>query len=385
MNQWPKSLSRRNNPSLFPYYGVREALSVTNGCVLRDTQVVIPRPLRSRVLQMLHRAHLGVVKMKQLARMHCWWPKIEKDIENLAKSCEVCASLAAKPREEFKPWPEPEHVWSRVHMDFLGPLWNSKWLVVVDAKSKFPFVADMGNDTSAANLCNVLEQAIDWLGPPTTLVSDNGPPFTSMEMGKFYAKYGIEHLTTAPYHPPSNGIAERFVRSFKEAMIKEQQSGQANKQMALRNVLRNYRWTPHTSTGRCPAEALFHRPIRTELARLKPSSTKSTTTKSKFEVGQAVWVMNPQRNKRFGWKPGFVTRTVGSVMYDVELSDGQSCVRHQNQLRPRQIPCTEQHDVEDLPDDLLNRTHSPISTGSPGRQSPRYPSRHRRPPNRYTP
>ena len=108
-------------------------------------------------------------------------------------------------------------------MDFAGLIWNSKWLILIDAKSKFPIVADMKNDTTAKNLRNTLEQVIDWFGPPETLVSDNGQPFNSYEMNQFYEKYGIDHITTAPYHPASNGIAERFVRSFKEAMLKEQE------------------------------------------------------------------------------------------------------------------------------------------------------------------
>ena len=397
LTEWSKSFSKDKQPALAPYYDARHSLSVVHGCLLRDAQVIIPTQLRSRVLGMLHQAHLGPVKMKQMARLHCWWPKMDSDITNMANSCQICAQSAIMPKERFSPWPEPEHVWSRVHMDFAGPVYGSKWLIVIDAKSKFPFVADMGNDTTARSLCNVLEQTIDFLGPPNTLVSDNGPPFNSIEMQQFYRKYGINHITTAPYHPASNGIAERFVRSFKEGMIKQQHSGQTNKTIALRNVLRNYRWTPHTSTGIPPADMLLTRPVRTELTRLKPDSSMLNPTIPKYHIGQLVWTMNPQLNKRTQWQSACVQRTIGSMLYEVQLANGQLWKRHQNQLRPRQTQKDSSSDLDSLPDDLLNRNRKPESIKRPKgvqppqhinpsqQQSPRYPRRNRRPPKRYSP
>ncbi|CAF0960964.1 unnamed protein product [Didymodactylos carnosus] len=168
LTKWPSSFSGSKNPELIPYYNNRYSLLIVNGCILKDTQVIISKQLHNRALHMLHRSHLDTIKMKQLARPHCWWPKMDKDILDITKS---------------------------------------------------------------------LEQIIDFFGPPQMLVSDNGPPFNSYEMNKFYAKYGINHVTTPPYHPASAGLAERFVRSFKEAMIKEQQMGQSKKIIALRNVL----------------------------------------------------------------------------------------------------------------------------------------------------
>ncbi|CAF1519589.1 unnamed protein product, partial [Adineta steineri] len=256
LTKWPTSISKLTKPELIPYFNNRHSISIVKGCLLKDIQVIIPQQLHRQVLRMLHRAHIGTIKMKQLARSHCWWPHMDKDIMEVTKACQTCAQCQSMPKQEFKSWDEPTHNWSRVHMDFAGPIWGSKWLLLVDAKSKFPLVADMKNDTTANNLCQVLEQVIDWFGPPESLVSDNGPPFNSYEMKKFYNKYGITHITTAPYHPASNGLAERFVRSFKEGMNKEQQSGQTDKSKALRNVLRSYRWTPHASTGSSPAEMM---------------------------------------------------------------------------------------------------------------------------------
>ena len=71
-------------------------------------------------------------------------------------------------------------------------------------------------------------------------------------------------------------------------MLKQQHLSHSNKSIALRNVLRSYRWSPHTSTGSSPANLLFRHSIRTEFDIMKPtsSSTKSSLPESKFVVGQ---------------------------------------------------------------------------------------------------
>ncbi|CAF4303877.1 unnamed protein product [Rotaria magnacalcarata] len=166
-------------------------------------------------------------------------------------------------------------------MGFAGPVMNSKWLIIGDAKSKFPIVVDMKNNTSAKYI-----------------LTDNGPPFNSYEMNKFYDKYAIKHITTPPYHPASNGLAERFIRSFKERMLKEQHAGQTNKYFAIRNVLRCYRWTQHTSTGLSPVNMMLSYPVRTDFDIMKPDEPTKRQHKFKYSVGQLVWTLKHQLNNR---------------------------------------------------------------------------------------
>jgi hypothetical protein len=214
----------------------------------------------------------------------------------------------------------------------------------------------MGNNTTAGNLTQVLEQIIDWFGPPESLVSDNGPLFNSYEMIQFYRKYGINHITTAPYHPASNGLAERFVRSFKEAMIKEQQMGQTNKHIALRNMSRTYRWTPYTSTGMCPANMMLKHSIRTDFDLMKPTKPTKPLQQAKFTVGQLVWQLKYQLNKRPQWQPGIIFKQISLMLYEVQSSDGQRYKRHQNQLRHRVSSNNNSFETDSLPGDLLETT-----------------------------
>ena len=38
------------------------------------------------------------------------------------------------------------------------------------------------------------------------------------EFKEFTTVNGIKHILSAPYHPATNGVVERFVQTFKQAM-----------------------------------------------------------------------------------------------------------------------------------------------------------------------
>ena len=236
------------HPEIETYYKIRDQLSIQNDIILRDTQVVIPAELRKQILETLHAAHVGSVRMKKTAREYCWWPNINNDIARLASGCKICASHAPNPTPEYESWPEPKSVWSRVHMDF-ADLWDGKWLIVIDAKSKFPFAIPMGNNTTASSLIDRIDQIFGLFGFPELIVTDNGPPFQSKEVLKYYEAYGIRSLTIAPYHPASNGIAERCVRSFKDSMKKMREEGY-EKMYAVRTFLRGQRIQSRKNSSR---------------------------------------------------------------------------------------------------------------------------------------
>ena len=70
---WPQYLKEED---LQPYFQRRTELSVDQDCVLWGTRVVIPASLRPTLLLDLHSEHMGIVRMKAMARQYLWWPKL---------------------------------------------------------------------------------------------------------------------------------------------------------------------------------------------------------------------------------------------------------------------------------------------------------------------
>ena len=102
-------------------------------------------------------------------------------------------------------------------LPFAGLFQGRMFFVVVDANAKWPEAVEIMSTTSADTL-KALRNMFSRYGLPEQMVSDNGPQFISDEFATFAKKNGIRHICCAPYHPSSNGLAERFVQTFKRAM-----------------------------------------------------------------------------------------------------------------------------------------------------------------------
>ena len=74
--------------------------------------------------------------------------------------------------------------------------------------------------TPSQQAIKILRNLFATHGLPEMVVSDNGSAFTSAEYQTFVKRNGIRHVRSAPYHPSSNGQAERVVQTFKEAILK---------------------------------------------------------------------------------------------------------------------------------------------------------------------
>ena len=254
-------------------------LSVQDGCVLWGNRVVVPPQGRMYALNLLHEGHPGIARMKSLARSILWWPELDSDLEMKVKSCQACQENSkSPPKAPLHPWEWPSKPWSRIHVDFCGPFMGRTIFVIVDAHSKW-LEAAIVSSQSTAQAIRVLRHVFSTHGLPEALVSDNGSAFTSSDFQTFVKRNGSRHIRSAPYHPATNGLAERAVQTIKSALKKNT----GDLETGLSRFLFQYRLTPHSTTGRSPAELLLGRKPRLHLDFIVPSVEQHVSSRQESQ------------------------------------------------------------------------------------------------------
>ena len=331
---------------------IRESLSVSHGCLFYGSRLVIPTKLRKAVLQVLHTGHFGIQRMKNLARSAIYWPSIDKDIESMCRECQECAEHQNLPEKPLThPWSVPERPWSRIHIDHAVNFLGRHWLVVTDAYSKYPCIHSTASISSRKTI-DLLEQDFAHFGYPDALVSDNAACFMSDEFQSWCANRGILHLSGAPYHPATNGAAERLIQTFKKSMRKSQ----LPTDQALQEFLMMFRRTSNAS-GFSPSQLLNGRQIRSKLDILFPNPQTSiqrqqfqqlqTERRRRSVVGKVQYqytvgspcyalLVGPKRSHNKRWVAATVEKVQGARNFIVKVHPtGPTWKRHLNQLRPR--------------------------------------------------
>ncbi|XP_062380634.1 uncharacterized protein K02A2.6-like [Sardina pilchardus] len=364
LSGWPEI----KDPQLMPYYSRKLELSAQDGCILWGARTVIPQQGRVALLKSLHQSHPGVSRMKALARSYVWWPRMDQDIEREVSMCEECQqNRKAPPNAPLHPWEWPERPWSRIHIDYAGPFLGRMFLIIVDAHSKWIDVYPTNSSTSQITI-EKLRHCFAAQGLPQIVVSDNGSCFTSSDFDQFMTQNGIQHITSAPFHPSSNGLAERAVQTFKEG-VKKLRGGSIETRVS--RFLFSYRITPQATTGLSPAEMLMNRRLRSAFDLLKPDikskiqqrqlkqkeNHDKTTRLRRFSPGDAVYTRNYGLGPK--WVPATVESPTGPVSYTVILGNGQRMRRHVDQVRARHPESSSSLDKQTEPPEACSREDEP--------------------------
>ncbi|KFD49838.1 hypothetical protein M513_09305 [Trichuris suis] len=329
LHGWP---SGPQGDEFTQYARHRDELSAVRGCLLWGSRVIIPKQLQNRLLETLHQAHPGMVRMKALARSYVWWPGIDGQIESWVANCSACQQHRNDPpKAPPLAWNWTPQPWSRIHIDFAGPFHGKTYLLVVDSHSKWLDVEQVPSMDSK-EVIHQLARIFAVHGLPDVLVSDNGPAFVSAAFLRFCAANRIRFLRIAPYHPASNGQVERVVHTTKQAL---RMMTPDRWRIKISRFLLNYRLTPHSATGLSPAEILLRRRPRSLLDRPHPDSLASTEKVQKeeginvqaeahrntrrFEAGDRVWARIFHTGAPAKWVIGVVQEVITPRSYWIEL------------------------------------------------------------------
>lgn len=362
---WPEKIT----DELKPYFNKRQSLSTDNDCLYYGNRIVIPQSLKSKALQLLHEHHIGIVRMKMVARSYMWWYQIDSSIDDFVKSCVVCQQTQNLKKEVVTTsWPSTSYPFERIHIDFFH-FGGKIYLLVVDTYSKWLEIVYQKSTTTKCVL-ESLSKIFAVFGFCTEIVSDNGPPFNGNEWKVALEKLGIKVTFSPPYHPQSNGSAERNVQTIKKGLAKFLVSESVEPvEQQIAHFLFKHRNTPSSVTTKSPSHMIFsYKPrIKLDLVNSKivkqgnlviketskescdKGKCKETCDKEKckinkevnsqdlnsripkFKVGDKVLYRNHFK-ELVNWIPARVLQRISRVTYLVNVRNFVRFV-HENQLK----------------------------------------------------
>ena len=251
----------------------------TQGKTLK--QVMVPEPLRERVMDVAHSsimgAHMGVQKTMDKIKSNFYWPGIHGDVTRFCRSCDICQRTIQKgkvPKVPLELMPLIDTPFKRVAVDLIGPIHppseqgHRYILTLVDYATRYPDAAPLKSISTEA-FAEALVDMYSRLGVPEEILSDLGTQFVSECMQEVSRLFSIKQLSTTPYHPMCNGLVEKFNGSLKSMLKKLCSEQPKHWHRYINALLFAYREVVQGSTGFSPFELLFGRTVRGPMMILK--------------------------------------------------------------------------------------------------------------------
>ena len=281
-------------------------------CVINDTYVkndnhdiyVVPESARLCVLEYLHKnfGHLGTHKLLYRVKERFFWPGLNKDVTNFCKQCHECAiNKDNRPPNSAPLVPidtsmlEP---FQKTAIDILGPLPEasdgSKYVVILqDYFTKWPEAIAMKNVTSENIRQWLLTDIIPKYGVPNELITDQGVQFVAESFKSFCLSVGIKQRFTSPFHPQTDGMVEKFNRTFLNMLRNYVSEFQTDWPNHIPLIMFAYRTAVNDTINVSPAEALQGRKLKLPIdviipPNIAPQSNSLDKLFEKFEINRSI-------------------------------------------------------------------------------------------------
>ena len=182
----------------------------------------------------------------------------------------------------MQPLEPTTEAWTRVGTD-LFTLHGKDYLLVVDYHTNYPEMSLLP-DTSSSTVIKHTKSIFARHRIPKTVISDNGPQFSSKEYKEFARKWEFQHTTSSPYHPEENGKAEQTIQTIK-SLMKKAARDEEDPYLALLN----FRAYPCPDGPPAPTQALMNRTLRTRLPRMKKETFQLEKSILEKQLKQKQW------------------------------------------------------------------------------------------------
>jgi Integrase zinc binding domain/Integrase core domain len=223
---------------------------------------LVPEPLRRLVFDVLHSpTHPGIRATRRMFFSRFVWTGLGSDVNRWSSSCITCQQSKVFRHVKLQPEhvPVPSRHFAHVHVDIIGPLPLSSGctyaFTMVDRATRWVEVAPLTSITEQECAQAFLRTWVACYGVPSQLTSDRGAQFSSSLWAQVCKLLGVHHIMTCAFHPCSNGILERWHRTFKAAL--RARASSSNWMAHLPFNLLQLRATPREDSASSPAEAVF--------------------------------------------------------------------------------------------------------------------------------
>ena len=235
---------------------------IEDGLILKGTRIVIPDEKGEEILKQIHEGHLGLNKCQMHAKETVYWPGLNDQLEQLILNCQLCLKYSRLKKKGTMHTALGHEVplvpCSKVAADIFH-YESQPYLLIVNYTSRFPIVRKL-KSMSAQHIIEHFKSIFSEYGWPDTLVSDNGPCYAAEAFSNLMKEYAVNHITSSPHYPQSNGLAEKFIQIVKNLFYKAKEEG-----ADIDKYFMVYRNTPLASTSKSPMQMLQQRSARLQL------------------------------------------------------------------------------------------------------------------------
>jgi hypothetical protein len=355
-------------------------------------QLIVPFKLQHSFIEACHSGmtggHLGPRKTVHQVQRRAYFTGWRAKTYRFCRQCTNCAAYfrgKLKHQACMQPMTTGNPM-ERLGIDLCGPFpesYDGKIFILTctDYFSKWTECIPLPDKQAHTVAKALVDNVFTRLGCPWEIVSDQGPEFDNKLLKSLCERFHIAKIRTTPYHPNSNGVAERVHRTLNSMMgriIGEQQTDWTDH---LQPLMCAYRAAVHASTGYSPNFIMMGREINMPLDILikTPSETQVTpdsyvdrihhtlyecygrvrenletmtnvnkryydlsATKTTYKIGDWVWFYKPRHMpsrtpkwERFFSGPYRIMSTFNEVNVVIQQSaTSQPIVTHIDKLKP---------------------------------------------------